>query len=227
MTHHAVNPFYDRQLDDQEYDQKGGRTDHATIVRFTLRTEVHEPVILDLGCGDGAVAAALAAANISWRRYMGVDCNPRLLQKFRDRSLPNIDLHELDATAPQLQSSSFDIVISTFVLEHFNEVTGEQHINYAVNAATVAVILAAPLVLSSDFVSDLGLRGPAGAQTRKWNWGEIAARRRFHKAGMHKLDFEAYWNSNGTIHEYYLLARRADYSQVGNLENTTSLLSLF
>jgi len=108
-----------------------------------------------------------------------------------------------------LDPTKFDIVLSVFLLEHFSQIDGETHIDFTVKSAATAVILAAPLVVSSDFVVDLGLRGPEGMKTRKWNWGEIAARRCFHRAGMHRLDFEAYWNTNGTIHEYYLLARTA------------------
>jgi SAM-dependent methyltransferase len=166
--------------------------------------------VLDLGCGDGAVASALWKAGVVWSRYEGIDCNPRLVKLLRQRSLPDVYCHEGDAASPVLDSSvpAFDIVISAFMLEHLDEAIGTRHINMMGKITTVGIILAAPLVLGSSSVVGLGLRGPAEAQTQKWNWGELAARERLKAAGMNRIDFEAYWNPNGVIHEYYLLGRQ-------------------
>jgi SAM-dependent methyltransferase len=78
--------------------------------------------ILDVGCGSGVVDRWLASYTGGRNPIVGVDINPYLLREaaalVRQAGLePRIHLREGNATALPFQDSSFEVVISTTVME--------------------------------------------------------------------------------------------------------------
>jgi SAM-dependent methyltransferase len=82
---------------------------------FTQRLGPGERV-LDVGCGVGLLALALAAkAQVS---VVGVDDNPRLIAMARERAAhPNVEYLAADARAP-LPRKGFDAIVLSNILEH-------------------------------------------------------------------------------------------------------------
>lgn len=74
--------------------------------------------VLDAGCGDGRLAAALARLHGD-ARVVGVDADPRVLELRRDEesSLPNLELRVGEVGGAALPER-FDAAVCTDVLEH-------------------------------------------------------------------------------------------------------------
>lgn len=81
------------------------------IVQFESMVPAEVATILDVGCGDGAITNHLD------RRYdvTGVDTSPAALEHVTARS------KLASATALPFESASFDLVLSSQVLEHLSE----------------------------------------------------------------------------------------------------------
>jgi ubiquinone/menaquinone biosynthesis C-methylase UbiE len=75
---------------------------------------------LDVGCGRGAALFPLAAAVGPTGRVTGVDLSAGMVDRtaadVRPRGLSAVDLHVMDATAPDLPPGSYDLVVSSLVL---------------------------------------------------------------------------------------------------------------
>ena len=89
----------------------------------------HVDSVLDIGCGDGRVARALAAGNIpnaSAARYVGVDFSPELLGQspLPDSQLLQADISQaglpdvLARTMETLPLTAFDAIVCFSVLHH-------------------------------------------------------------------------------------------------------------
>lgn len=80
--------------------------------------------ILDVGCGPGYYVAELAEQVGEGGHVSGVDPAEPMLAVARERcaGLPNIGLHEGEATALPFGDASFDAVVSVQVLEYVGEV---------------------------------------------------------------------------------------------------------
>ncbi len=76
---------------------------------------VSNPLILDVGCGTGATAAALQ----TFGRVICVDFSPLALEACHQRSLQ--ELIQAEAEAIPLASGSVDVVVATDVLEHLED----------------------------------------------------------------------------------------------------------
>lgn len=76
--------------------------------------------ILDLGCGVGANISRLIALGLSYGSYTGVDLTPEMLHYAKKRygSFPNIVFHQLNLISDSLPEGPYDLIISTWVLEH-------------------------------------------------------------------------------------------------------------
>jgi ubiquinone/menaquinone biosynthesis C-methylase UbiE len=79
--------------------------------------------VLDLGCGDGAMAAR-GLSNCSVDRYVGVDLSQDALSKLmlreglgKDRKVVCGDIRE---SVRDFEGGAFDLVISSFSLHHFS-----------------------------------------------------------------------------------------------------------
>ncbi|GLU34931.1 methyltransferase [Trinickia caryophylli] len=82
-----------------------------------------ESRILDLGCGSGAVSAAIAE-RFSPRRLVAADVNDVSIQLARQRlqGLPNADVQQLNVYDPQvLPIGQFDFIYSRLVFQHLSE----------------------------------------------------------------------------------------------------------
>jgi ubiquinone/menaquinone biosynthesis C-methylase UbiE len=97
-------------------------------IREAYLSEIDFPAgarVLEVGCGPGPVARALAA----WPgvgEVVGVDPSPRFLQKARELAadISNLDFVEGDARALPLDDSSFDVVVFHTTLCHVPEPEG-------------------------------------------------------------------------------------------------------
>jgi ubiquinone/menaquinone biosynthesis C-methylase UbiE len=75
---------------------------------------------LDLGCGRGAVLFPLAEAVGPAGRVTGIDLSAAMVARttadVRARGLSTVDLHVMDASAPDLPPASYDLAVSSLVL---------------------------------------------------------------------------------------------------------------
>ena len=75
---------------------------------------------LDIGCGRGAALFPLAEAVGPTGQVTGIDLAPGMVEATREdvsaRGLTNVDLHVMDAAAPELPEASFDVVAASFVI---------------------------------------------------------------------------------------------------------------
>jgi SAM-dependent methyltransferase len=96
--------------------EESRRADLTEHVRRFVRPDGHERA-LDSGTGTGALAFALAP---HVREVVGVDREPEMLAEARKRAaaFPNVTFVEGDATALDLESSSFDLAGCARTLHH-------------------------------------------------------------------------------------------------------------
>jgi ubiquinone/menaquinone biosynthesis C-methylase UbiE len=75
---------------------------------------------VDLGCGRGAALFPLAAAVGPGGRVTGVDLSAQMVAlteaEVRERGLNAVDLHVMDASAPDLPAGAYDVATSSLVL---------------------------------------------------------------------------------------------------------------
>ncbi|HEY6748074.1 MAG TPA: class I SAM-dependent methyltransferase [Mycobacteriales bacterium] len=75
---------------------------------------------LDLGCGRGAVLFPLAEAVGPAGRVTGIDLSAEMVARtaadVRARGLSTVDLHVMDAGAPDLPPASYDLAVSSLVI---------------------------------------------------------------------------------------------------------------
>lgn len=73
--------------------------------------------VLDVGCAAGAISEALVARGAT---VVGIDINPRLVERARDRLAGRAEFHVADIAAPLpfLAAESFDLVLASLVLHY-------------------------------------------------------------------------------------------------------------
>ena len=76
--------------------------------------------VLDLGCGDGRLAALVLAARSSVRQILAVDRSPTMLGRARERfgAEPRVTVRQWDLAEPIVSLGSFDVVVSGFAIHH-------------------------------------------------------------------------------------------------------------
>ena len=74
--------------------------------------------VLDIGCGRGAALVPLARATGSTGSALGVDLAPRMVERTAAdvADLPWVEVRVADASAPDLPTSSYDVISSCLVL---------------------------------------------------------------------------------------------------------------
>jgi SAM-dependent methyltransferase len=117
------------------FDRSAPTYDNVGVAWFTplsqglVREIAPEPGdrALDIGCGRGAALFPLAEAVGPTGRVTGIDLAPGMVEATREdvsaRGLTNVDLHVMDAAAPELPEASFDVVASSFVIFFLPEPT--------------------------------------------------------------------------------------------------------
>ena len=120
MTEHQarIASLFDQLVDD--YDNVGVDF-FQPIAHGLVRALAPEPGehAVDIGCGRGAVALALASEVGPQGSVIGLDLSPRMIEAATDaatRSGRRVDFAVGDAMAPGLESGSLDIVASSLVL---------------------------------------------------------------------------------------------------------------
>jgi 2-polyprenyl-6-hydroxyphenyl methylase/3-demethylubiquinone-9 3-methyltransferase len=84
--------------------------------------------VLDLGCGTGANLARLRRLGIAFGQYTGVDFSPSMLALARKRfgdppgAAPvGVTFRQGDATALEDTGERYDVIVSTWLLDHLSE----------------------------------------------------------------------------------------------------------
>jgi SAM-dependent methyltransferase len=75
---------------------------------------------LDLGCGDGRLAALVLDERPAIARIVAVDVSPPMLAAARDRCAgePRVDVREWDLRNPIAPLGPFDVIVSGFAVHH-------------------------------------------------------------------------------------------------------------
>lgn len=75
------------------------RSPEAQLLRFEVMIELvrlTDCTILDIGCGDGEMAAHLSEREVCYRRFIGIDAVAEMIKHARQRDLPRAEFHALD-----------------------------------------------------------------------------------------------------------------------------------
>jgi tRNA (cmo5U34)-methyltransferase len=78
---------------------------------------------LDLGCGDGVLAALLLAARPSIERVLAVDASPPMLELARTRFAeePRVEVRSFDLNDSIAGFGAFDVIVSGFAIHHLED----------------------------------------------------------------------------------------------------------
>jgi SAM-dependent methyltransferase len=111
----------------------------APVIAATVGEELAPTSALDVGCGTGAVLAALQSRGV---RVVGIDYADAALEFARERGL-EVRKVDLEAeTLPPLERT-FDVVISTEVAEHLDARHAERYVRLLCDSAEAAVVFTA------------------------------------------------------------------------------------
>jgi tRNA (cmo5U34)-methyltransferase len=79
--------------------------------------------VLDLGCGDGRMAALILEHRPSVERVVAVDRSPAMLNHARDRfdGDPRVSVREWGLDDPLLPLGTFDVVVAGFAIHHVED----------------------------------------------------------------------------------------------------------
>jgi cyclopropane fatty-acyl-phospholipid synthase-like methyltransferase len=79
--------------------------------------------VLDLGCGDGRLAALLLASRASVVEVVAVDCSAPMLERARDRFAGDerVTVRYGDLREPMTPLGDFDVIVSGFAIHHLDD----------------------------------------------------------------------------------------------------------
>jgi SAM-dependent methyltransferase len=99
---------------------------HATFDRLMLRHLPPDGDVLDLGCGTGANLVRLRALVSDFGTYTGVDASQDMLFYAQQKAMVggNVYFEQLDLETAHLPEGPFDLIISTWTLEHLQHPAG-------------------------------------------------------------------------------------------------------
>ena len=115
------------------------------------------PRIVEIGCGEGAVAAALARMNFPGS-YLGFDLSASGIDEARGRKIPDTTFAVVDGDRVPVDDDSADVVIMSHVVEHLEH---PRILLYEARRIASTVVIEVPLELHvrtpRDYVwTDLG-----------------------------------------------------------------------
>ncbi|HZU71903.1 MAG TPA: class I SAM-dependent methyltransferase [Acidimicrobiales bacterium] len=84
--------------------------------------------VLDLGCGDGRLAALVLQTRPTVEYVLAVDCSAPMLARAAERfdGQPSVSLREWDLSDRLPAWGSFDVVVSGFAIHHLEHVRKQQ-----------------------------------------------------------------------------------------------------
>jgi tRNA (cmo5U34)-methyltransferase len=79
--------------------------------------------VLDLGCGDGRLAALVLDNRDTVTEVVAVDASPPMLEQARQRFVddPRVEVREWDLRHPVTGFGSFDAIVSGFAIHHLDD----------------------------------------------------------------------------------------------------------
>ena len=88
------------------------------VLRSILPTEIHS--VLDLGCGDGRLAALVLESARKTEYVLAVDSSPLMLDHARSRfaGMEQVEVRPWDLNRSIATFGSFDVIISGFTIHH-------------------------------------------------------------------------------------------------------------
>ncbi len=107
--------------------------------------------VLDLGCGDAAIAPWLLARGAAW--YLGVDASARMLRRARQNlTRPRAQVAQADIARFTAAAGSVDLVVSRLALHYVEDVAAvfERCRSWLVPGGTVVVTVLHPVITSHD-----------------------------------------------------------------------------
>lgn len=119
-TLHDYDQMADVYADDAGRDPLKVAYDRPTIL--AMAGDVGGKRVLDAGCAAGGLAELLVARGAT---VVGIDLNPGLIRRARERLGDAVELHVADIAAPMpfLESGSFDVVAASLVLHYLADWT--------------------------------------------------------------------------------------------------------
>jgi len=121
--------------------------------------------VLDLGCGDGRLAALVLDARPSVSEVVAIDVSPPMLERARDRFAGDdrVAVHDRDLAEPLGPLGRFDAVVSGFAVHHLDDARKRQLFAEVASQLTpggvfanLEVVLSATPELHGDFLAALG-----------------------------------------------------------------------
>ncbi|HEX8394506.1 MAG TPA: class I SAM-dependent methyltransferase [Longimicrobium sp.] len=149
-----------------------GRWDHNRHYHPFLLRQLPQSrdVALEVGCGTGAFARALAAY---FRRVVAVDLSPEMLRHARNRSqgIQNLEYHQADLRSFGFPAESFDCIAAIATLHHVPLGEAWAKLRAALRPGGVLLLLDLyrPSTLSDWLLS--GVAVPANLLLRRRNLG--------------------------------------------------------
>ena len=79
--------------------------------------------VLDLGCGDGRLAALVLENRPSVELVVALDCSPPMLERARERfaGSTRVDVRDWDLRRPLPPLGPFDVIVSGFAIHHLED----------------------------------------------------------------------------------------------------------
>lgn len=109
----------------EEYLQRIGSSAPRRAGEHVMREvlPVAPATALDLGCGDGRLAALLLEERPAIERIVAVDVSPPMLSAARERfsDEPRVEVLEWDLRDPIGSLGAFDVVVSGFAIHHLDD----------------------------------------------------------------------------------------------------------
>ncbi|MEX0753617.1 MAG: class I SAM-dependent methyltransferase [Actinomycetota bacterium] len=106
--------------------------------------------ILDIGCGDGSLAAELSRTGFL-REYTGVDLSEHAIEAARERATPDTKWTAFDGRTVPVADRSFELAVLSHVLEH---VEHPRYLLYEAARTSRWVFVEVPLELHSRTPED-------------------------------------------------------------------------